>query len=91
MMNFPSQDEIATYRRWYPEGTRIEMIHMEDPFSPIEAGTCGTVKFIDDAGQMHMRWDNGRTLAIIIGEDCFKVIKGVQREDSFEKDSAERN
>ena len=31
--------------------------HMEDPYAPVESGTRGTVKHVDDAGQLHMQWD----------------------------------
>ena len=62
------------YKEMYPKGTRIELISMEDPFAPIESGTQGTVEFVDDMGQIHMRWDNGRTLALIPDEDSFKKI-----------------
>ena len=58
----------------YPPGTRIELLGMEDPFSPIAPGTRGTVDHVDDAGQLHMRWDNGRTLAVIPGEDSFRKL-----------------
>jgi hypothetical protein len=47
---------------------------MEDPYAPIEPGTQGTVEFVDDMGQIHMRWDNGRTLALVPSEDNFKKI-----------------
>ena len=63
------------YKEMYPKGTRIELISMYDPFAPIYPGTKGTVEFVDDMGQIHMRWDNGRTLAIIPGEDSFKKIE----------------
>ena len=58
----------------YPPGTRIELIQMNDPFSPVEAGTRGTVRHVDDAGQLHMQWDNGRTLALVSGEDSFRKL-----------------
>ena len=34
----------------------------------------GTVIYVDDAGQIGMKWDNGRSLVIIPGEDLFEVI-----------------
>ena len=58
----------------YPVGTRIELISMNDPFNPVPSGTKGSVAYVDDAGQIHMKWDNGRTLALIEGVDEFKVI-----------------
>lgn len=62
------------YKEMYPKGTRIELISMEDPYAPIEPGTQGTVEFVDDMGQIHMRWDNGRTLALVPSEDNFRKI-----------------
>lgn len=47
---------------------------MEDPYHPVPDGTEGNVEFVDDAGQIHMKWDNGRTLALIPGIDEFVKI-----------------
>jgi len=58
----------------YPSGTRIVLISMEDPFAPVPSGMRGTVNFIDDIGQIHMHWDNGRSLAIVPGEDVFRKL-----------------
>lgn len=62
------------YKERYPKGTRLECINMNDPYAPIEPGTQGTVEFVDDMGQIHMKWDNGRTLALIPSEDEFKEV-----------------
>ena len=43
-------------------------------YAPITPGTEGVVELVDDAGSIHMKWDNGRTLAIIPGEDSFTVL-----------------
>lgn len=59
----------------YPPGTRIRLIEMNDPYSPVSPGTEGTVNFIDDQCQLHMDWDNGRTLALIPGEDYALQLK----------------
>ena len=58
----------------YPVGTRVLLIQMNDPFAPVPAGMRGTVRHVDDAGQIHMSWDNGRGLALIDGEDSFRKL-----------------
>lgn len=55
-------------------GKRIKMIKMNNEPYPVEPGTMGTVKFIDDSGQIHVNWDNGRTLAIIPRIDEYQIM-----------------
>ena len=47
---------------------------MHDPYAPVAPGTEGIVDVVDDDGQLHMKWDNGRTLALIPGENSFTVL-----------------
>ncbi len=68
-------EKVKYIRAKYPAGTRVECICMQDPWSPIKRHTKGTVQFVDDAGQIHMIWDDGRTIPLIYGEDSFKVIE----------------
>ena len=58
----------------YPPGTRIRLNAMDDPYAPILPGTEGEVDFVDDKGQIFMKWDNGRTLPLAPGEDSFTVL-----------------
>ena len=58
----------------YPKGTKIKLIKMNDKFAP-PSGTTGTVDFVDDIGQIHVKWESGGSLALIIGEDDFEVIE----------------
>lgn len=66
--------DVASIKKKYPAGTRIKLINMDDPWHPVEPGTEGTVKLVDDIGQLHMKWDNGRTLALVPGQDEFEII-----------------
>ena len=75
MLGFPTRAQVESIRAKYPEGTRVRMIRMGDDINPIPKGTVGTVRFVDDAGSVHMAWDNGRTLAFIPGEDVVEIVK----------------
>ncbi|HIT34863.1 MAG TPA: DUF4314 domain-containing protein [Candidatus Faecousia intestinigallinarum] len=68
------RQKIAQTQLNYPPGTRLELIAMGDDPHPIEAGTRGTILGVDDAEQILMRWDNGRSLSLIPGEDSFRKL-----------------
>ena len=70
-MKYPNKDYIEHLRRKYPPGTRLQLSCMEDEF-PVPPGSMGTVECIDDAGQIHVDWDCGRSLALIPGEMCIR-------------------
>ena len=72
-----NQNKVEMLRQRYPEGTRICLDSMDD-YCPIESGTCGTVRFVDDAGTLHCIFDNGRTLGVIPDVDEFHVVKQEQ-------------
>ena len=65
---------VKFIKEQYPKGTRIWLNSMEDPYAPIAPGTEGEVDFVDDLGSLHMKWSNGRSLALIPGEDSFTVL-----------------
>ena len=68
-----SAEEIREIKENYPPGTRIQLIHMEDQWA-VPSGTRGTVDFVDDQGQVHPTWDNGRSLAIVPQVDQFRKL-----------------
>ena len=65
---------VKFMREQYPPGTRLRLIEMNDPYAPVPPGTEGSIAHIDDQCQIHMKWDNGRTLAVIPGVDRFSII-----------------
>lgn len=65
----------------YPPGTRIELDYMGDDPRPIEPGTKGTVRVVDDMGTVHCDFDNGRRLGLVLGEDSFHAIAEKNRND----------
>ena len=71
----------------YPPGTRIQLDHMEDPWAPVPPGTRGTVQFVDDIGQIGMKWDNGRTLSLVPGEDSFRKLTDVELAEEQNKNN----
>ena len=76
---FMTQKQVEMLRNQYLPGTRICCDGMPDDPRPIESGTLGTVVGVDDAGQIMMKWDNGRTLSLIPGVDSFHTVE--QTED----------
>lgn len=69
------REDVLKLRHDVPKGTVIELILMKDDPRPIEPGTRGVVEHIDDIGNIHVDWDNGRTLAVIPEVDEYKVIQ----------------
>lgn len=61
-------------REQYPKGSRIRLTEMKDDPYALSPGSMGTLKYIDDDAQFHIRWDNGSGLALRIGEDRFRVL-----------------
>lgn len=51
-------------------GQRIRLISMDDP-NPVPSGSEGVIIHVDDLNQYHVKWDCGRTLAVIPGVDEF--------------------
>jgi hypothetical protein len=65
---------LIDWLRWkYPKGARVELVKMDDAYTKLKAGDKGTVDHVDDAGGIHINWDNGSSLAAIYGEDIIKA------------------
>ena len=69
---------VNEIREMYPEGTQIVLTEMRGE-NQMPYGLKGTVKFVDDAGQIHMKWENGSSLALNINEDTFEKVEAPQK------------
>ena len=74
MMKFPNKTYLENLRKQYPVGTKIQLISMRNEKYPILPGTIGEVIHIDDMGSIHMKWQNGSSLALIPEVDSFKAV-----------------
>ncbi len=81
--------DVDQIKRDYPPGTRIKLICMNDPYAPVETGTCGTVLCVDDMGTVFPKWDNGRSLGVVPSEDNFRKL--TQEEAEVELANASRD
>ena len=77
---FPSEDFVQEIKERYPVVIRIQLDFMDDT-QAISPCIKGTVRLVDDAAQIHVNWDNGRSLAVIPGEDSFHKIIERNRND----------
>lgn len=71
MMGFPSRAAVEKLKETYLPGDHVELLEMDDSQAP-PAGTGGTVRKVDDAGNIHVAWDNGSSLALVPEADRFR-------------------
>lgn len=69
---------VNEIREMYPEGTQIVLTEMRGE-NQMPYGLKGSVKFVDDAGQIHMKWENGSSLALNINEDTFEKVEAPEK------------
>ena len=67
------REEIARLKEKYPKGTPIRLYNMAGETS-VPPGSKGIVDYVDDIGQIHMKWENGSCLALNVEEDRFDII-----------------
>ena len=70
-----NRETIERLRREYPKGATVELLEMNDPYREMPAGLRGVVDFIDDAGNIHIDWQNGSSLAAIPGVDQIRRVR----------------
>ena len=73
-MQMPSKERIEALRKYYPRGTKVKLLAMDDPQAP-PTGTMGEILGVDDAGQLLVRWETGSSLSLIPGVDSFRIAE----------------
>lgn len=72
-VNIPTQRQVSYMKNSYPVGTRVKLMKMDDIQAP-PIGTCGTVLYVDDMGDVGVEWDNGSCLAAVCGVDYIRRV-----------------
>lgn len=68
-----NKKEIQYIKDMFLPGTKIKLLKMED-IQAVPPNTIGVVQFVDDIGTIHMNWQTGSSLGLIVGKDEFEII-----------------
>lgn len=74
MGNFPSRAAVESLRRFYPPGTRVSLVSMDDPYTKLQPGDQGSIISVDDTGTVHIQWDSGSKLGAVYGVDIIRRV-----------------
>ena len=74
-MNGIHPELLKQLKECFKPGTKVRLLHMNDPFTTIPIGTIGVVSGVDDAGTIHTVWSNGSTLGVVFREDSVVKIE----------------
>ena len=91
-MEVMSRKQVEEIRQRYPEGTRVRLIRMDDPYREMPEGCEGTVDHVDDIGTIHVTWDIGIRLGVVPGVDEISrvaEVKDTDRDVSLWKNEAD--
>ena len=74
-MHIISKAALQALKAQYPKGTRVELIHMDDPYNTkLVPGCKGTVISVDSIGTIHVAWDCGSGLGVAYSVDKCRII-----------------
>ena len=80
------REDVERIKQHFPKGTPIRLYSMEGEQS-VPPGSRGVVDYVDDIGQIHMKWENGSCLALNMEKDRFDII--TQQDELREKKEQE--
>lgn len=82
-----SDKQVEIIKQRYKSGMGVQLDYMDDIHAPA-VGTKGIIDYVDDAGQIHVNWENGSELALVPQEDRFHIVKS-NNELSIDKEQEE--
>lgn len=66
---------VAELRKVYVVGTKVMLDRMVDePNKEMVSGLTGIVTGVDDGGSIHVKWENGSSLAVLYKVDACHII-----------------
>ena len=82
-MSMLKPEHLKALREQYPVGCRVKLIRMHDPYmGKLAEGALGTVRHVDDIGTIHVDWDCGSSLGVVLGEDsCTRIDEEEKKHD----------
>lgn len=66
-----TNSELNVLRKQFTTGYKVKLVEMDDPFAP-PIGTTGVIRYVDDIGTIHVKWENGSGLGVVYGKDIIK-------------------
>ena len=68
-------ETLKQLREEYPSGTEVELVEMNDPYRDMPQGLKGKVICVDDAGVVHVAWENDSSLGVVYGVDRIRHVQ----------------
>ena len=68
-----TREEILGIKEVFKEGMGVYLYEMQG--EPNMFGLKGEVLYVDDIGQVHVRWENGSSLALNVDCDSYKLLE----------------
>ena len=65
--------QVERVKKQFTEGTKVYLHGMYG--EPQMHDLYGEVIGVDDIGQVHMKWENGSTLALNVESDIFEIVR----------------
>jgi hypothetical protein len=68
-----TREEILGIKKIFKEGMGVYLYEMQG--EPNMFDLKGEVLYVDDIGQVHVRWENGSSLALNVNCDSYKLLE----------------